>query len=352
MLAYFVLSRPVFNSDYATEMMGKSQDPTKLMEDYSRNSGYLVSLSQAVGRLLLAGRDLTRFAGYAHRVSEFFNVLHDLNGGKYIRTMVSKEGEEKNEATVVDEKHLNGKVVERNGVIDFEQVPIATPNGDILVRDMTFKVETGMNCLITGPNGCGKSSLFRILGGLWPVFGGKLIKPTPDNMFYVPQKPYMPLGSLRDQVIYPHSTKMATDRGYTDSKIFELLETVRLEYLVEREGGWNTVRDWADVLSGGEKQRIAMARLFYHCPQFAILDECTSAVSIDVEGRMYEYARASGITLFTVSHRPSLFKYHEFLLKFDGHGSYEFSAFDHEKEKPVPEVTVTVTEDESDLSDE
>ena len=97
-----------------------------------------------------------------------------------------------------------------------------------------------------------------------------------------------------------------------------------MEYLVEREGGWDSVQDWMDVLSGGEKQRIAMSRLFYHRPQFAILDECTSAVSVDVEGFMYTHCKKLGITLFTVSHRKTLWKYHEMVLQFDGRGNYEF----------------------------
>lgn len=103
-----------------------------------------------------------------------------------------------------------------------------------------------------------------------------------------------------------------TDR--TDADLLFFLEKVQLGYLVAREGGWDVVHDWTDVLSGGEKQRLAMARLFYHSPQFAILDECTSAVSVDVEGAMYSYCREQNITLFTVSHRKSLWKYHEFVL--------------------------------------
>jgi ATP-binding cassette subfamily D (ALD) protein 3 len=97
--------------------------------------------------------------------------------------------------------------------------------------------------------------LFRILGDLWPLFGGKLTKPRADQLFYVPQKPYLALGTLRDQVIYPHTREQAQERGFDDVKLLELLGKVHLEYLVEREGGWDSVQDWADVLSGGEKQR-------------------------------------------------------------------------------------------------
>ena len=118
-----------------------------------------------------------------------------------------------------------------------------------------------------------------------------------------------------------------------DDEIRELLNWVKLEYLEDRENGFDSFNDWNDVLSGGEKQRMAMARLFYHRPLFAILDECTSTMSMDVEGELYLKAKELGITLFTVSHRSSLFKFHEYMLKFDGRGKYEVIKLDHEATK-------------------
>lgn len=173
----------------------------------------------------------------------------------------------------------------------FEGVPILSPNGDVLVKSMSFEIEPGMNLMITGPNGCGKSSLFRIMGQLWPVAGGKLHKPALDKIFYIPQRPYLPNGSLRDQLIYPHSIEEYRATGTTDADLMELMKEVRLDYIVEREKGWDTVNDWNDVLSGGEKQRMAMGRLIYHKPKYAILDECTSAVSMDVEGHLYTHMK-------------------------------------------------------------
>jgi len=201
----------------------------------------------------------------------------------------------------------------------------------VLLRQMSFEVYAGRNVLVCGPNGCGKSSLFRVLGELWPAFGGSLTKPHAGKLFYVPQRPYMTIGTLRDQVIYPDSIGNMKRKGYTDDHLKDFLNKVHLGYILDREGGWDSIQDWIDVLSGGEKQRIAMARLFYHKPQFAILDECTSAVSVDVEGFMYTHCREVGITLFTVSHRKSLWKYHEYVLYMDGRGSYEF--------KPIEEST-------------
>ncbi|KAF4616465.1 hypothetical protein D9613_008752 [Agrocybe pediades] len=169
-------------------------------------------------------------------------------------------------------------------------------------------------------------------------------RPRP-TMYVVPQRSYMPVGSLLEQIIYPcsyptfirltssASTSSASSpssswsnvHGLTQvpsqealDEIHDILEKVHLGYLVNREGGLHVRKEWRDVLSGGEKQRMAMARVLWWRPKWAVLDECTSAVSSDVEGRMYEAAKALDITLITISLRPSLMKYHKQLLTLHG----------------------------------
>lgn len=244
----------------------------------------LVKMAEAIGRLVLAGREMSRLAGFTSRMNELILVLADINNGKYERTMVSNS--ESADSVIGPGR---GTMTFRDNVINFEKVPLVTPNGDVLVKELTFEVKSGMNVLVCGPNGCGKSSLFRILGELWPSWGGKVVKPPRGKLFYIPQRPYMTLGTLRDQIIYPHTHDEMLRRGKTDLDLEGYLEIVQLSYLKVRENGLDAIEDWIDVLSGGEKQRIAMARLFYHNPQFAILDECTSAVSVDVEGKSYDY---------------------------------------------------------------
>jgi len=296
----------------------KKKSHEDLMIDYHTSGRMLLNMAMAVGRLVIAGSSLTRLAGFTERIMKLNRVLDDLNQGRYERSMVEREGP----PLVPD----SGTVEIQNNIIKFEDVPIITPNGELLLDHLNLEVRSGMNVLVTGPNGCGKSSLFRVLSGLWPIFGGKLTKPSPGNIFYIPQRPYFSLGTLRDQLIYPHNKIQMEESNITDDDLMEYLREINLEYLVEREEkGLDAVQDWFDLLSGGEKQRINMARLFYHSPQFAILDECTSAISVEIEGYIYKKCKQSGITLFTVSHRKGILaKYHEYLLVINDVKSYSF----------------------------
>ena len=210
--------------------------------------------------------------------------------------------------------------------------PIVSPNGDVLIKALSFSLKHGDHLLVVGPNGCGKSSLFRILGGLWPVYGGTVYKPPFSAIFYLPQRPYLSRGSLRQQIIYPDSLRQMRARGVTDTDLLSILKTLGLDHLVDLyDQGWDAEAEWRDVLSGGLQQRVAMARLFYHRPKYAILDECTSSVTLETEKIMYDNAKELGITLMTVSHRRSLWKYHTHILQFDGQGHYVFTKLDADK---------------------
>lgn len=342
-VGYAILGLPVFGPRKEEYLKSIGSDESKITKDYVRNTSLLINLAKAIGRIVVSYKDVQALAGYTTLVYELKEVLDDLDHGKYKRMMVKNMGEEaKAEPGAVGQaqkvKYMDNSLANKGLVIVsksiiFENVPILSPNGDILIQAMNFRIEPGMNLFITGPNGCGKSSLFRILGELWPLFGGRVHKPSIDNIFYIPQRPYLPKGTLRDQIIYPHSIADMRRKGASEEKLQEILVEVKLDYLVSREGGWETQNDWNDVLSGGEKQRIAMARLIYHRPIYAILDECTSAMSIDVEGHLYQYMKNQGITLITVSHRETLWKYHEYLLKFLGDRQYTFGEMPEERRK-------------------
>ncbi|TGJ81400.1 hypothetical protein E0Z10_g7365 [Xylaria hypoxylon] len=296
-------------------------------ETFVTNRRMLLSASDAFGRIMFSYREIMELAGYTSRVASLLEVMDDIQAGHFEKKLVSSSGIEGNEAVLKG----RGKVVQSKN-IEFIDVPIISPNGDVLVKALSFSLKQGDHLLVVGPNGCGKSSLFRILGGLWPVYGGTVYKPPFSDIFYIPQRPYLSRGSLRQQITYPDSLRAVRARGVTDAQLLDILRILSLEHLVDLyTEGWDAEAEWRDVLSGGLQQRVAMARLFYHKPRYAILDECTSSVTLETEKIMYENAKALGITLMTVSHRRSLWKYHSRILQFDGQGNYVFTKLDAEK---------------------
>jgi ABC-type uncharacterized transport system fused permease/ATPase subunit len=182
-----------------------------------------------------------------------------------------------------------------------------------LVRNLDFVIQRGQSVMVTGPNGVGKTSLFRSLAGLWPVQTGSITTPSYKQVMWLPQRAYMVLGTLRDQVVYPERLGMDSSQ---DARIHECLvkaardsdETTKALNLVHGE--------WNKILSGGERQRIAFARLYFHKPLFAVLDECTSAVNSSDEFMLYEnLTQSEGVTVISIAHRLALRKFHQFELE-------------------------------------
>ncbi|KAI8609711.1 ABC transporter transmembrane region 2-domain-containing protein [Chytriomyces sp. MP71] len=279
-------------------------------QGFITNKKFLISLADAGGRIMYSYKELSELAGYTYRVYTLLRVLEDLHEDMYI-----KMGEREAQYTL---EKIDGTVEYGYNGIQFTNIPVVTPSGDtLLVRDLSFTLSPGEHLMITGPNGSGKTSVARILSGLWPHFRGALKRPNEslDEIMYIPQRPYLPIGSLRQQIIYPHTEEDMEDAGRGDEDLYRILKVVYLDYIPEREGGLDSVKEWKDVFSGGEKQRMQLARIFYHNPRFVVLDEATSAVSTDVESLLYNAAKDAGMTVVTISHRPTLFKYHSFLLR-------------------------------------
>ncbi|KAJ9605597.1 ATP-binding cassette long-chain fatty acid transporter pxa2 [Cladophialophora chaetospira] len=325
-LGLVLCSLPVFFKIPGQEHLigeGRRGDHT---ESFVTNRRMLLSSSDAFGRIMFSYKEITELAGYTSRVASLLDVMDEVSSGHFEKNLVSSASTDENAAV------LKGRgTIEESESIEFTDVPIVSPNGDVLVKKLSFKIKPGEHLLIVGPNGCGKSSLFRILGGLWPVYGGKVRKPSFEDIFYIPQRPYLSRGTLRDQIIYPDTLYEFRAKNSSDELLRQILETLEIDSVVNRPGGWDAVEEWRDVFSGGLQQRIAMARLFYHKPKYAILDECTSSVTVEMERKMYETAKGLGTTLMTVSHRRSLWKYHSVILQFDGQGGYVFCPLDAEK---------------------
>ena len=196
--------------------------------------------------------------------------------------------------------------------LELAAMTLQTPNRQrTLIEDLSLKLSPSQGLLVRGPSGCGKSSLLRAIVGLWDAGTGTIVRPPLEQMLFLPQRPYMVLGTLRDQLLYPHM-----DASIEDTYLSQILIQVNLPDLERQHGGFNTEQNWAQVLSLGEQQRLIFARLLLNKPRYAILDEATSALDAQNEKQLYQQLKNSGMTFLSVGHRESLSDYHQSILDF------------------------------------
>jgi putative ATP-binding cassette transporter len=208
--------------------------------------------------------------------------------------------------------------------ITLDALTLYTPQFDrVLIKELNLCLKPGEGLLITGVSGCGKSSLLRAIAGLWRTGSGVVHQPPMEDVFFLPQRPYMQVGSLRSQVIYPST---ATELG--DARLLEILDEVQLPGLAERVGGLDAVQDWEKLLSVGEQQRLAFARVLVRQPRIVILDEATSALDSANEAALYQRLSDSGTTLISIAHRAAVLRYHTQVLQLKGDGAWELHSAD------------------------
>ena len=194
--------------------------------------------------------------------------------------------------------------------VSVEQMQVNLPDDTVLLQNISFTLQPGRNVLIKGVSGSGKSTLLRALAGIWPFVIGKINLPKTEELMFIPQKPYIPLGSLREALLYPGK------KALSDEELLYLLDLCQIGYLRDK---LDIVADWSHVLSVGEQQRLAFVRAHIQEPKWLFLDEATSALDEDTEAAMYALLaeRLQQTTLVSIGHRGTLNKYHELMLVID-----------------------------------
>ncbi|WP_231865546.1 ABC transporter ATP-binding protein/permease [Anabaena sp. FACHB-709] len=251
------------------------------------------SILLALGLIISQFEQLSNLAAAVTRLDELYNLIEKLE----------------NPINLNQEQYI---ILNRlaDSYISFQNVTLHTPDYQkILVKDLSFTVSPGESLLITGKSGVGKTSVLRALAGLWQSGTGKITYPK-SHLLFLPQRPYMILGSLREQLLYPQN-----NRSISDDELLQVLQQVNLTDLIERFNGLDSITDWERVLSVGEQQRLAFARLLIQSPQYAILDEATSALDETNQTQLYQQLQTTQITYISVGHRSSLRPFHHHILE-------------------------------------
>ena len=279
----------------------------------------LMSSISPVMNLLSLFSKLAPIAGTIHRVGD---LLETIETAKVIYS--------KNQMKLARMVRKRGLGVKKD-IIEVKNLMCCIPKtgGSALFENVNFTVHPGESLLITGPSGCGKTSLLRMLGGLWPVSSGYIIKPSnigARGLFFLPQRPYMPMSTLRELLVYPgFPAGLGIEK---DIILLNLLRLVRLDFMVNTYG-FDHVDNWSDILSHGEQQRIGFVRMLYHSPLFCVMDEATSELDPSLEDICMQACSNLNVTCISVGHRPSLVKYHKNMLWFDGEGNHFMKELKH-----------------------
>ncbi|XP_064514756.1 lysosomal cobalamin transporter ABCD4 isoform X2 [Pseudopipra pipra] len=304
-LSYVVIAIPIFSGVYS------DLSPTELSALVSKNAFVSIYLIGCFSQLIDLSSTVTDVAGYTHRIGELQETLLSL-GRK-------KNGNYSEAKTSWDlDGHSGEDSVPRDTAFLLDQVTLSVPSsGKLLIKDLSLRISQGNSVMIVGNTGTGKTSLLRVLGGLWESTRGSIKMLTcfgPRGVVFLPQRPFFTDGSLREQVIYPlkeiYPVSAFSPGSADDERIVRFLELAGLTDLLARAGGLDEQVDWNwyDILSPGEMQRLSFARLFYLQPKYAVLDEATSALTEEVEHELYRLCLQLGMTLISVGHRPSLEK--------------------------------------------